>query len=71
MPVKAMDCLDGISKAAAEMETQNVPIPGDDVIRELALIFRLRPAPLHQPRDAHALGVGGQLDAAARHGDVR
>lgn len=74
--VRAADCLEEIRQAAAEMEADGTPVPGDDVLRDLAAVFRLqgtpRPRPpLQQPPDSDPPAVSGHPDAAARDGDRR
>lgn len=71
-PVRAVDCLEEIRQAAARLEAEGVPEPSDEVIRELAAVFRLaRTPPLQQPLDRDPAPVGGDLDPAALHGDAR
>lgn len=62
--VRAVDCLAEIRQAAAELEAEGVPEPSDDVIRELAAIFRLaRPAP--RPKEGEDPRPGGRTEGGA------
>lgn len=73
MTVRAVDMIDDIRQATAELEAEGAPVPGDDLMRELAVLFRLSrtPVPLQQPADGDTAGIGGDAPPAGPDADCR